>query len=395
MIEVPDGERREPLKALAFSDEEYATRVGRVRESMARSGIDTLLVTDLANISYLCGYQTLVSDWYACLIVPNEGELALHVCDIEIALARVHSRIDRIETVRWNRMGQAPAQLVSILWSLGAPLGTIGVETRRTGLSPHTYQALQSTFPRSTFQDASDLVARIRAIKSPAEIDYMRTAGAYSVAGLAAAEAAIHPGGTDNDIAAAAASAMIAAGSEYFSIDPIVRVGDWHAVVHSSFRRNAVRDGDTIIMEMSGVHERYHAPIYSTAVVGRPSDRLRRLADTALNCIEVLYQNLKPGRAIHDVAVSTRAALKNLDPDIYLSEYYAYPVGLAFPPSWPENSIWIVEGSDEILAPGMTFHAVRSLRIFGVIAAGFSDTIAITDDGFEILTPHRRRLLEI
>ncbi len=74
---------------------------------------------------------------------------------------------------------------------------------------------------------------------------------------------------------------------------------------------------------------------------------------------------------------------------------HACPVGPGLPPEWPENSVWIVEGSEEVPQAGMTFHAVRSLRIPGPMAAGFSATIAVTDTGCEILTPQRRELAAV
>lgn len=395
MITSAARDQSQQLKAYAFQQTEYDNRVLRAREKMAEAEIDVLLVTDLSNICYLTGFQTLVSDWYSCLIIPSQGDLVLHVCDLEVALCRVHTNVEHIELIRWNRMDEAAPQLAQIIAGLGRTPKSIGLESRQRELTPYAYATICSAFPNAIMADASDIVFHLRAVKSPAEIAYMRKAGAYSVAGLLAAEAAIQEGVMDNEVAAAASAAMIRAGSEYFSIDPIIRAGDWHAVVHSSFRRNRIRQGDTVIMEMSGVHERYNAPIYSTAVVGRASDDTRRLADAALYCVETLYSNLRPGRTMHDVATSTKSALRGLDERIHLNEYFAYPIGLSFPPSWPENSVWIIEGSDKVLTPGMCFHAVRSFRIFGVIAAGFSDAIAITETGYEILTPHQKRLLEV
>lgn len=384
-----------PLKAMAFDQKDYDSRIQRVREEMAEAEIDVLLINILPNICYLTGFQTLVSDWYSCLIVPAQGALVLHVCSLEVDLCRVHTNIERIESILWSRMDEAGAALTSIIGSLDVTPKRVGLESRHKGLTPCAYAELKSAFPNATMVDASDIVTHIRAVKSPAEIAYMRKAGLYSVTGLAAAEEAIAEGVMDNDIAAAASAAMIRAGSEYFSIDPIIRSGEWHAVVHSSFRRNRLKTGDPIIMEMSGVHERYNAPLYSTAVLGRASDDTRYLADIALHCIETLYSNLKPGRTMHDVVTSTKSELRGLDERTPLGPTLAYPVGLAFPPSWPEYSIWIAEGSDKILTPGMCFHAVQSFRVFGEVAAGFGDSIAITDTGYEILTPHTKRLLEV
>jgi Xaa-Pro dipeptidase len=379
-------------KEMAFSEAEYRARLDRVREAMGAKGLDLLLLHHLPSVCYLTGYQTPVSDWYNCLIVPLEGDLALQVCDFEVGLALVHTTVERILSVRWNRMDEAATQLVELLGAANVDRKRIGIESRRTGLNAHAYQLLRDRFPRTHLVDGSDLVPRIRALKSPAEIDCLRQAGRLSVAGLDAAIRAMRPGVTENAVAAAAAAAMIEAGSEFFCTDPWVRAGHRSGIIHATYKRHFVKPGDPVIIELGAVYQRYTAPLYGTAVMGRPPDRLRRLADTALAALALLYENVRAGRTADDVARAAAKGLAGVDPEVYLSEYHAYPVGLGFPPEWSEDSIWIVEGSQEVLRPGMTFHGVRSLRIPGLMAAGFSETIAVTEAGCEILTPHRREL---
>ena len=379
-------------KELAFSEAEYRGRIARVREAMSTQGLDLLLLHHLPSVCYLTGYQTPVSGWYTCLVLPLEGEVALQVCDFEVGLALIHTTVERILSVRWNRMDDLATQLVELLREGGVDGKRLGIESRRTGLNAHAYQLLRDRFPRAHFTDASDLVPRVRAVKSPAELECLRQAGRMSVAGMAAAIGAIRPGVTENAIAAAAAGTMIDAGSEFFCTDPWVRAGHRSGIIHATYKRHFVKPGDPVIIELGAVYQRYTAPLYGTAVMGRPPERLRRLADTALATVALLYENVRAGRTAHDVARAAAKGLAGVDPEVYLSEYHAYPVGLGFPPEWPEDSIWIVEGSDEVLRSGMTFHGVRSLRIPGLMAAGFSETIAVTDTGCEILTPHSREL---
>jgi Xaa-Pro dipeptidase len=379
-------------KEMAFSDAEYRARLSRVRDAMGAHGLDLLLLHHLPSVCYLTGYQTPVSDWYTCLVVPREGDLALQVCDFEVGLALVHTSVERILSVRWNRMDEAASQLVELLRGAALDGKRVGIESRRTGLTPHAYQLLRDRFPRAQLVDASDLVPRVRAIKSPAELECLRQAGRMSVVGMEAAIRAVRPGATENAIASASAAAMIEAGSEFFCTDPWVRAGHRSGIIHATYKRHLVKPGDPVIIELGAVYQRYTAPLYGTAVIGRPPDRLRSLADTALAALALLYENVCAGRTVDDVARAAAKGLAGVDPEVYLSQYHAYPVGLGFPPEWPENSIWIVEGSDEVLQPGMTFHGVRSLRVPGLMAAGFSETIAVTETGCEILTPHRREL---
>jgi Xaa-Pro dipeptidase len=379
-------------KEMAFSEAEYRERLARVRAAMGAHGLDLLLLHHLPSICYLTGYQTPVSGWYSCLVVPLEGDLALQVCDFEVGLALVHTTVERILSVRWNRMDEAAGQLVELLRGAELDGKRIGVESRRMGLNAHVYQLLRDCFPQARFMDASDLVPRVRAVKSPAELECLRQAGRFSVSGMEAAIRAIRPGVTENAIAAAAAATMIEAGSEFFCTDPWVRAGHRSGIIHATYKRHLVKPGDPVIIELGAVYQRYTAPLYGTAVMGRPPERLRRLADAALAALALLYENVRAGRTADDVARAAAKGLAGVDPEVYLNEYHAYPVGLGFPPQWPEDSIWIVEGSDEVLRPGMTFHGVRSLRVPGLMAAGFSETIAVTETGCEILTSHRREL---
>jgi Xaa-Pro aminopeptidase len=387
--------RRLLHKEMAFSETEYNRRLAKVRLVMADWGLDVLLLHHLANICYLTGYQTPMSNWYNCLLVPAEGELSLQVCDFEVGLALVNTAVPNILNVRWNQMDEAAEQLVQLIRDQGFEKKRIGLEMRRPGLDPYTYEQLRKEFPNADFQDASYLVPKVRAIKSPAEIECMRQAAKYTVAGMKAAIAAIKPGVSDNEIAAAASEAMIKAGSEFFCTDPFVRAGLRSGIIHATFGRNLVKPGDPIIIEIGGVHQRYTAPLYRTAVLGEPSLRLKLLSESALRTLETLYENIRPGRTVDEVARAAAKELKTVDPEVYLSNYHAYPVGLGFPPEWSEHSVWIEEGATDVLQPGMTFHGVRSLRIPGLMAAGFSETITVTKTGCEILTHFPRELIKV
>jgi len=127
---------------MAFPRAEYAQRIARTRAAMDDPGLDLLLVHSLPDICYLTGFQTPLSDWYHCLILPREGAPVLQVCDPE--LAAMHSYIDTLLPVSWESMDAAPAQLADHLLSIGAERYRIGVQRRRPGLSPDTEQHLRA-----------------------------------------------------------------------------------------------------------------------------------------------------------------------------------------------------------------------------------------------------------
>jgi Xaa-Pro aminopeptidase len=86
-------------------------------------------------------------------------------------------------------------------------------------------------------------------------------------------------------------------------------------------------------------------------------------------------------------------SLTGLDAAVKMRGYFGYAVGIGFPPSWVERSIEIVVGRDDVLLPGMVFHTHRVLRIPGVMGVGFSESVLITESGYELLTAHPRQLI--
>lgn len=375
----------------AFPRAEYAHRIEKTRAAMDDAGLDLILVHSLPDICYLTGFQTPLSDWYHCLILPREGGPVLQVCDTE--LAAMHSYIDTVLPVAWQSMDSAPVQLTDYLRSIGVERSRIGVQRRRPGLNPDTEMHLRVALPAASFIDASDLVPAVRSVKSEAEIVALRTAARFSTLGMEAAASSIHAGSSENEVAAAAAQAIIAAGGEYFAIEPIVRAGRRSGVTHATPKRALIQAGDPVLMEIGGVFKRYCAPLLRTAVIGSPSAQLRQLADTSLAAMDRLFEHLRPGLTAGEIASAAMGSTEGHDAAVKSRGYFGYSVGIGFPPSWVERSIEIAVGRHDVLLPGMVFHAHRALRIPGVMGVGFSESVLITETGYELLTALPRRLI--
>ena len=109
--------------------------------------------------------------------------------------------------------------------------------------------------------------------------------------------------------------------------------------------------------------------------------------------MNMLFANLRPGRTMGDVASAAMPALAQVDPAVRMRGYFGYSIGIGFPPSWVERSVEIAVGRKDVLEPGMTFHTHRVLRVPGLVGVGFSESVVITENGYEVLTGHPRRLI--
>ena len=377
---------------VAFPEAEYHERVRKVREEMEAEGLDALLITYPCNLYYVSGYYTFGVGNHACLVLPLDGDAALQVTSMEIAAGVVNSWVKNIFSADWRGQDNAGEQLAQLIKEMGLESGRLGIEPSRPGLLPPVLQSLMASLPLAPLVDASDLVARVRLVKSTMELDFLRKAAGYTRAAINASLEVIRPGILDNDVARVGYDAMIAAGSEFMSVQPIVSSGIRTSYGHTTYRRIPLEVGDNVFLEYGGAHQRYTAPMMRTAVIGEPSDEVRRVAEAVKDTVSTIIQEAKPGRTGHDVAMAAKMVYARVSDETYFGGTYGYNVGIGFPPTWSEALTWFAEGVEQELLPGMTFHMPITYRAPGRFGVGMSETIAITEDGCESLTEQERDL---
>jgi Xaa-Pro dipeptidase len=390
-------------RELAFAESEYKERVRKTQKLMVERGVDILLISSTPNLGYLTGYDSTMSCGYTIGILGQTGEVALHCSELEAPCALLFSTIKKIDVFYWYEAQDTATQLAGILADLGGNGKRIGLEmgnaeTFASGaFDTKSYLKLAEKLPKATFVDATRLVLDVRLIKSPAEVKHMKQAGQYTWTGLKASLDAAAEGKTDNQIVAAGYGAMIAAGSELMSIDPMIMTGKRAGYMpHITYKRITLRKGDAIYLEYSGCHERYNAPGMRSAVIGTPPDGTKRLADASIKVLELLLENIKPGRTGDEVAKIAKKGFDIAPKDWFFHGGYGYAIGMGFQPTWTENPVYIAEGSDTVLKPGMCFHLPICAWVptdkYGI---GFSESIHVTETGCETLTPGKDRFLHV
>ena len=379
-------------KELPFSQEEYNERVGKVRAEMAADGLDGLIVMSPANLHYLTGYYTFSVSNLTALVLPAEGDAGVVTASCEIPAAVLSGWVEDVVSFAWNEGGLVSSKIAAMLEARGLGGKRVGIEMDRGGPVPELVAELGRLLPNMTVADASNLVTRVKKIKSAQEIEYMREAGRMSVTGANASLKAIRPGVTDNDLAQVGYSTLIGAGSEFMSTDPIVTTGaraSWH---HTTFRRLPLNPGEVAFLEYSGCYHRYNAPIMRTGVLGEPSAEVRRIADAVEKTLNLVIENARAGRTSHEVALAAHQGYAGMEDEMWFMGICGYSVGVGFPPTWADGAAFIAEGNDTVLEAGMTFHLPIMFRVPREFGVGMSETIAITEDGCEVLTEESRGL---
>lgn len=372
-----------------FPADEFLRRLTAVREKMRGEGLAALLLTDPSDVFYLTGYSTFEVSVHIALVV-TEKDIVLQVPSIETGPATITTRVERVLGYRWESMDEVLAPLAS---ALAAARGQrLGIDAWHGSLRTGVLDGLKVRLPETELVDASALVKSVRIVKSDAELQCLKQSALITCQGVDAAAAAVRPGITDNDIAAVGAEALLKAGSEFMSMQPIVTTGARSSVIHTNFKRTPVQAGDPVFLEFGAAWQRYTAPMMRTVIAGTPTAEMRRVFDGCRRIVEALQKSMRPGQTFDSAAKAAESALAPLADRVFFSGVFGYTVGAQFPPSWVEGSGFIARGEPAVFEAGMVFHLPICLRIPGLWGIGFSDTVLVGRNGAVPLTTNPWRL---
>lgn len=384
---LPEGLEHE----IPFSEEERHVRAGGVRTWMRKRGVEVVVVTDPANVLYLSGYQTFSPNAGECVIVTLEADPTLIVPPTELGGALIHSwLIDRRGyPSRHTRMGY----IATILKFHDFADAMIALELQLPGLSPLEYEEIQRALPKAAFTDATGVVHNVKKVKSQTELSQIRLAAAVTDMGISASVEAAREGATDNHIAAAASEVMLRMGSEYMCVSPVVTSGSRSGILHSTHKRNVLRKGDVVLLEMGACFQRYSAPTMRTVFIGEPPEEARRMADACLRGLDNVLNAIRPGVTVHEVAEAGWEGIGVAGDDFVFHGNFGYSVGAGLPPSWADGAANIILNVNTILEAGMVFHHPIALRRMGQYGTAFSETTVVTENGCEVLTGSPREII--
>ncbi|MBA1146384.1 aminopeptidase P family protein [Ectothiorhodospiraceae bacterium WFHF3C12] len=386
--------QRVGVTGLAFTTDEYARRQEAVLGRMASAGLDALLVTDPSDILYLTGYSTFEVSVHTALALSNAGA-TLQVPSIETGPGVTGSVADRVVGYRWESGRTVVSQLLGELRRLlDTRRPSVGVDPWQPGLRPGVLDDLREQATDWRFEDGSGIVDPVRLVKSDAELDMLRASARVTEAGIEAASRTVRAGATDNDVAAAASQAMLSAGGEFMSMQPIVVAGWRSSVIHTNHQRHRIEAGEPVFMELGAAWNRYTAPMMRTVVAGGASPAMGETFETIRAIRDALSRHMIPGETFDRAAAEAERALAPLAESVFFSGVYGYAVGAQFPPSWVEGTGFIARGEESVFQENMVFHLPLCLRRPGEWGIGCSDTVRVTYSGAVPITRNEWTLPE-
>jgi ectoine hydrolase len=384
---------------LNFSLAEFAERLLKTRMAMERLGLDLLVVTDPSNMNWLTGYDGWSFYVHQCALVAKDGEPVWfgRAQDAQGAYRTAYMGYDNIagypdhyvQSTECHPMDFLSQIIIERGWSKGA----IGVEMDNYYFSAAAFASLQRHLANARFKDATALVNWQRAVKSPAELAYMRKAGRIVEAMHARIVEKIEPGMRKNDLVAEIYDAGVRGvdgfGGDYAAIVPLLPSGSDAAAPHLTWDDRPMKSGEGTFFEIAGCYKRYHCPLSRTVFLGEPSQAFLDAEKATLEGMEAGLAAAKPGNVCEDIANAFFAVLKRYG--IVKDNRSGYPIGVSYPPDWGERTMSLRPGDRTELRPGMTFHFMTGLWL-ETMGLEITESIVITESGVECLSNVPRKL---
>ncbi len=367
---------------LHFTKQEFATRRLAARQAMNERGLEALLMFRQESMYYLTGYDTFGYVFFQCLVLTAEGALTLLTRAPDLRQARHTSDIEDVRV--WvDGEGSDPAhELLRIVEEHGLGGQRIGIELEAYGLTGRSWEGLRHALEgRSAWCDASDLVSRLRLVKSEAELAYVGRAAELADEALEAARQTTRAGAQEGHILAAMQGAVFRGGGDYPANRFVIGSGPGALMCRYFSGRRQLADDDQLTLEFAGVYRHYHACLMRTIRVGEPPPEQVRMVEACAEALEAAQAALRPGRAMGEVFSAQAASLDAAGFKAQRLNACGYSLGTTFEPNWMDWPMFYA-GNPVKLAPGQVFfpHMILFDDDSG-LAATLGETVLVSETG--------------
>ncbi len=341
------------MAAIHFTEQELATRRARTCEAMAAASLDGLLMFRQESMYYLTGYDSFGYVFFQCLYLGADGRLRLLTRAPDLRQAQ-HTSVIKDIRIWVDGPDAAPAvDLHDMLVELGCRGKRLGVEYETYGLTARNGKRLDAALEGiAELADASELVSRLRVVKSPAEIAYVRRAAELADAALDGAVELAGPGAFEGDILAAMQGAVFKGGGDYPGNEYIIGSGPGALLCRYYSGRRELDPQDQLTLEWAGAYRHYHAAMMRTIPIGEAPARQVEMHCVTAEALVAVEDALAPGRLIGEAFDAHVRVLDRAGYQAHRLNACGYSLGTTFSPNWMDWPM-LYHGNPVEVAPGM------------------------------------------
>jgi Xaa-Pro aminopeptidase len=362
---------------------DFRARQSRLREHLATTRFDALLISHLPNIRYLCGFTGS-----AGYLLLEHGSSAF--------FTDVRYDTQAREEVKWAKVVVARKSVLEAIadfltqkrkrsrkkWNMGleAEHVTIADKKRLTKLRP----------PGVMLKDAPSLVERSRMVKDGEELDRIRDAVKLGARLFDRALELLRPGVRETEIAAEMELEARRAGAEEMSFPTIIASGARSALPHGRASVHVIPSAAFVVCDFGVILKGYCSDQTRTVWVGSVSEEARQTYEAVREAQQAAIEAVRPGVTVGEVDSAARKVLRKAGLGQYFTHSTGHGVGLEI-----HEAPRVAGGQREVLRPGMVITIEPGVYFPGKWGVRIEDVVAVTAGGREVLTPTSKDFLAI
>jgi len=370
-------------EATPITREERQQRQDQARKLMAENSLDAIVLMEGTSLRYFTGIRWWGGERMFAFVLPAKGS-GFYVCPaFEEGRAREQmtgAPEGSNPDLRVWQEDQSPYRLLADgLSDRKIAAGKVGIEeTVRFVFA----DGIAKVAPQASLVTATPVTAGCRMVKSAHEIALMRLASQVTLSVYEAVYHALAEGMTQHDVSSLIDQAYARTG---FPGDASVMVGEYTAFPHGSNTPQVIREGSIIMIDDGCTVEGYQSDITRTFVLGRASDKMKKVFDVVHRAQSAALAAARPGTECGSVDAAARKVITDAEygPDYkYFTHRLGHGLGMDGH-EWP----YLVRDNPTLLRANVTTSNEPGIYIRGEFGIRLEDDMHVTENGAELFTP--------
>jgi Xaa-Pro aminopeptidase len=351
----------------------HLRRLRALRRQIKQRGIESLLISHLPDVRYLCGFtgsNAFLAITANRAVMFTDGRYITQARE-ETSAARVviATKSARDESCQW-------------LAANGVKHCAFDPEATTVANLTHYRQALPSG-NRGFFQPLTEpLLTGLRLIKDEDELKLMKQAAHLGVELWNELLPHLHSGVPETTVAARLEHSARVRGAEGMSFATIVAGGPRSASPHGHATTRGLPRKGFLTLDFGVILKGYCSDMTRTVFLGQPTRRERFTYDAVREAQMAAVAAVKPGVSCGEIDDAARSVLRNAGLAEYFTHSTGHGVGLEI-----HEAPRIAADQPQALLPGMVITIEPGVYLEGQFGVRIEDMVAVTPQGGQVLTP--------
>ena len=372
--------------SLHFSKEEFHKRKLNTLRCMKEKNLDALLMFRQESMYWLTGYDTFGYVFFQTLILDQKGNVILLTRAPDLRQAQNTSNIEDIRI--WvDKDGVNPTDdLKIILDELNLKGKKIGVEYEAYGMTGRNALKLNKSLDGyCNVEDQSELITKLRVIKSNEEIIYVKKAAELADSALDEAWKYTKAGASESKILAEMQRVIFEGGGDYPANEFIIGSGHNALLCRYQSEKRNLSPTDQLSLEWAGTYKHYHSAMFRTIPIGKVNPKHIKMHEACAEALTNCSNNLVPGKTAGDIFDIHAKTFDDLGFNKARMNACGYSLGSTFSPNWMDWPM-LYTGNPYKIVPGNVFFLHMILMDSeNQLAMNLGETYLVTENGNERL----------